>query len=155
MKVGLSLGSNLGDRLQNLQQAKNFLLGMSTGGWHLVSAVYETMPIDCPPNSPAFLNAVLEIEFSGTPRTLLQQIQAYEDAHGRNRNLLKNAARLIDIDILYFGEQQIVEPDLVVPHPRMTERRFVLLPLATIRPERRTPELPGKTAEVRFLQAEW
>jgi len=155
MKVGLSLGSNLGARLRHLQQAKNFLLRLSDEGRHLASPVYETVPVGCPPNSPSFFNTVLEIEFTGTPPTLLKKIQAYEDAHGRNRNLPKNAARSIDIDILYFGDETIAEKDLIIPHPRMAERRFVLLPLSTIRPDLVLRELPGGEGEVRFVQQEW
>lgn len=166
MKVGVALGSNLGDRLRQLQQAKAYLLSLSREGWHAASPVYETEPVGCPPNSPTFLNAVLEIEFSGAPKTLLKKIQAYEVAHGRNRDLPKNAARTIDVDILYFGEKEILENDLVVPHPRMADRRFVLLPLSTIRPDMIVKgtgktvrmllrELPTREGEVKFVQQEW
>ena len=166
MKVGLGLGSNLGDRLQHLQQAKAYLLSLSPEGWHIISPLYETEPVGCPPNSPRFLNAVLEIEFEGAPKTLLKKIAAYEVAHGRDRNLPKNAARCIDIDILYFGEKEILEKDLVVPHPRMAGRRFVLLPLSTIRPDlvikgtgktvrMLLRELPVREGEVKFMKQDW
>ena len=166
MKVGLGLGSNLGDRLRNLQQAKAYLLSLSPEAWHVASPLYETQPVGCPPNSPKFFNAVLEIEFSGAPKTLLKKIAAYETAHGRDPDLPKNAARPIDIDILYFGEKEILEKDLVVPHPRMAERRFVLLPLSTIRADLIVKgtgktvrmllrELPVRDGEVRFVQQDW
>ncbi len=166
MKVGLALGSNLGDRLRHLQQAKAYLLSLSHEGWHLASPLYETEPVGCPPNSPKFFNAVLEIEYEGAPRTLLKKIIAYEQAHGRDRGLPKNAARTIDIDILYFGEKEILERDLVIPHPRMAERRFVLLPLSTIRPGMNVKgtgktvkmllrELPAREGEVKFVAQEW
>ncbi len=166
MKVGLALGSNLGDRLKHLQQAKAYLLSLSNEGWHVASPLYETEPLGCPPNSPKFLNTVLEIEFGGAPATLLKKIQAYEVAHGRDRDLPKNAARTIDIDILYFGEKEILEKDLVVPHPRMAERRFVLLPLSTIQPDLIVKgtgktvrlllrELRGGEGEVKFVQHDW
>jgi 2-amino-4-hydroxy-6-hydroxymethyldihydropteridine diphosphokinase len=166
VKVGLALGSNLGDRLRHLQHAKAYLLSLSTEQWHLASPLYETEPVGCPPDSPKFLNALLEIEYEGAPKTLLKKILAYERAHGRNRSAGKNSARTIDIDILYFGEREVLEKDLVIPHPRMAERRFVLLPLSTIRPEMivkgtgRTVrmllrELPAKEGEVRFVQQEW
>jgi 2-amino-4-hydroxy-6-hydroxymethyldihydropteridine diphosphokinase len=166
VKVGLGLGSNLGDRLQHLQQAKSYLLSLSPEQWHVASPLYETEPDGCPPNSPKFLNTVLEIEFTGAPKTLLTRIQAYENAHGRDRSLPKNAARTIDIDILYFGEKEIVENKLVIPHPRMAERRFVLLPLSTIRPDMIVKgtgktvrmllrELPEREGEVKFVQQEW
>jgi 2-amino-4-hydroxy-6-hydroxymethyldihydropteridine diphosphokinase len=166
MKVGLGLGSNMGDRLLHLQQAKTYLLSLSREEWHVASPVYETEPQGCPPNSPKFLNAVLEIEFEGAPKTLLKKVLAYEVAHGRNRDLPKNAARTIDIDILYFGEKEILEKDFVVPHPRIAERRFVLVPLSTIRPDMIVKgtgktvrallrELPTRDDEVRFVQQEW
>jgi 2-amino-4-hydroxy-6-hydroxymethyldihydropteridine diphosphokinase len=166
MKVGLGLGSNLGDRLGHLQQAKAWLLSLSPESWHIASPLYETEPLGCPPGSPKFFNTVLEIEFTGAPKTLLKKVAAYELAHGRNRNLPKNAARPIDIDILYFGEKEVLEKDLVVPHPRMAGRRFVLLPLSTIRPDLiikgtgRTVrmllrELPAGDEQVKFVQQDW
>ena len=166
MKVGLGLGSNLGDRLRQLQQAKAYLLGLSCEEWHVASPVYETEPVGCPPGSPKFLNAVLEIEFAGAPKTLLKKMLAYEGAHGRDRDLPRNAARTIDIDILYCGEKEILEKDLVVPHPRMAERRFVLLPLSTIRPDMIVKgtgktvrmllrELPAGEGQVKFVQQDW
>jgi len=166
MKVGLGLGSNIGDRLLNLQQAKRYLLSLSQEGWHLASPLYETDPMDCAPDSPKFFNAVLEIEFEGAPKTLLKKIQAYETAHGRDRLAEKNAPRAIDIDILYFGGKEILDKDLIVPHSRMAGRRFVLVPLSTIRSDMIVKgagktvkmllrELPERDGEVRFAQQEW
>src|SRR5262245_18378971 len=134
MKVGLGLGSNVGDRLQHLQREKAYWLSLSPERWHQQAPLYETAPVDCPAGSGAYLNAVLEIEFTGAPKTLLKKPLAYEIAHGRDRSGVVNAPRTIDIDILYFGEKEILEKDLIVPHPRMAQRRFVLLPLSTIRP---------------------
>jgi 2-amino-4-hydroxy-6-hydroxymethyldihydropteridine diphosphokinase len=166
MKVGLGLGSNLGDRLLHLQLAKRYLLSLSKEQWHRASPLYETEPVGCPPNSPKFLNATLEIEYESSAKALLRKIIAYENAHGRDRNLPRNAARTIDIDILYFGEQEVLEKNLVVPHPRLADRRFMLLPLSTIRPEMIVKgtgktvtmllrELPAREGEVRFVQQEW
>ncbi len=168
MKVGLGLGSNKGDRLRHLRDAKAYLLSLSLEQWHLQSPLYESLPVDCLPNSPSFYNAVLEIEFSGAPRTLLKKIQAYETAHGRNadREAGINAPRAIDIDILYFGEKELLSKNLVIPHPRLAQRRFVLVPLSTICPQRlikgtaRTVqqllrELPPRHEQVTFVQAQW
>ncbi len=166
MKVGLGLGSNLGDRLLNLQRARNYLISLSPERWHRQSPVYETEPVGCPPNSPKFLNTVLEIEFSGAPRTLLKKTQAYEVAHGRDRSLPVNAAREIDIDILYFGEKEVLEKNLVIPHPRLATRRFVLLPLSTLAPDliikgtgrnvrQLLRELPSGDGAVTFQQHDW
>ena len=166
MKVGIGLGSNVGDRLLNLQQAKRYLLSLSLEQWHIQSPVYETEPVGCPVGSAAFLNAVLEIEFTGAPATLLKQLLAYEKVHGRDRSAGTNAPRTIDLDILYFGEEEVSAKDLIIPHPRIAARRFVLLPLATIRPEMIVKgtgktvrmllrELPEREGEVRFVQQEW
>ena len=166
MKVGLSLGSNVGDRLPHLQQAKCYLLSLSMEQWHRASPLYETAPVGCPAGSALFLNAVLEIEFNGAPRTLLAKLLAYEKAHGRDRSSGPNAPRTIDLDLLYFGEREILEKDLVVPHPRLAARRFVLVPLSTIRSEMIVKgtgktvrmllrELPARAGDVRFVQQEW
>ena len=166
MKVGLGLGSNVGDRLRYLQQAKQSLLSLAPDQWHRASPIYETAPIHCPPGSPAFLNAVVEIEYTGTPQTLLQQTLAYEAAHGRDRTAGPNAPRTVDIDILYFGELAVIEKDLIIPHPRLAERRFVLVPLAAICPNRIIPgtgrtvqmllrELPARGETVKVVQQDW
>jgi 2-amino-4-hydroxy-6-hydroxymethyldihydropteridine diphosphokinase len=166
MKVGIGLGSNIGDRLLNLQQAKRYLLSLSPEQWHVQSPAYETEPVGCPVGSGEFLNAVLEIEFTGAPMTLLEKLLAYEQAQGRDRSGDVNAPRPIDLDILYCGELAITEKDLVVPHPRMTERRFVLLPLSMIRPDLIVPgtgksvqqllqELPAGEGDVRVVQEDW
>lgn len=166
MKVGIGLGSNVGDRLAHLQQAKHYLLSLSRDQWYRQSPLYETEPVGCPPGTPRFYNAVLEIEFNGAPRTLLKKLQAYETAHGRIRDTEPGAPRTIDLDILYFGEREVLEKDLVIPHPRLAERRFVLVPLSTLCPDRiirgtgRTVrqllrELPIREGDVRLVQMEW
>lgn len=166
MKVGLSLGSNVGGRLAHLQSAKQHLLGLGSDPWSRWSPIYETAPVDCPPGSAPFLNAVVEIDYNGSPRALLKNILAYEAAHGRDRSAGPNAPRTIDIDILYFGETVVAEPDLRIPHPRLVERRFVLVPLAAIFPDRVVvgtgrsvrallQELPDQSGEVKFVQQDW
>lgn len=166
MKVGIALGSNVGDRLRNLQHARNYLLSLSPEQWHQASPVYETEPVGCPAGAGKFLNAALEIEFTGAPRTLLKKLLAYEKAHGRDRSAGPNAPRAIDLDILYFGEKEVLTKDLVIPHPRIAGRRFVLVPLSTIGPDRiikgtgRTVrqllrELPERAGAVRFAQQDW
>lgn len=166
MKVGLGLGSNVGDRLAHVQQAKAYLLSLSPEQWHRASPIYETEPVGCAPETPSFLNATLEIEFTGAPRTLLKKLLAYEKAHGRDRSAGANAPRTIDLDLLYFGEKEVLEKDLVIPHPRIAERRFVLLPLSTMCPERIIKgtgktvrmllrELPERSGAVRFVQQDW
>lgn len=166
MKVAISLGSNLGDRLLELQAARDFLAGLAANGHYRQSPVFETEPIGCPPNSPWFLNAVVEFDYAGDPHELLARLQAYEDSRGRNRNLPRNAARPIDLDILYFGHRQLQDPTLCLPHPRLATRRFVLEPLATIAPDQIIPaagktvgallaELPARSDASRVVALDW
>lgn len=134
-RVGIALGSNLGDRGALLEQGFDFLRSLSATNHFLKSSIYETEPVDCPPGSPSFLNAVAEIGYPGTPRELLTILQHYEIQCGRAKVRPINAPRPLDLDILYFGSQVVQESDLVIPHPRLGQRRFVLEPLAEIRPE--------------------
>jgi 2-amino-4-hydroxy-6-hydroxymethyldihydropteridine diphosphokinase len=148
MKAGLGLGSNKGDRLAEMQAAKRFVTGLSASGEVRVSSLYETEPVACPPGSGAFLNAVIEIDYGGSARSLWQEISRYEFGRGRIRSGLLNEPRVMDVDLLYFGNTECREPDLVIPHPRMMERRFVLEPLAEIRPGLVLPGMNQTVAEV-------
>ena len=139
-RVGIALGSNLasplGNPLSNIKAARDFLEKLTTDGTELKQAhVYQSEPLDCPEDSPVFLNTVIELSYDGTPAELLQQTQAIERQMGRDVIREKNAPRIIDIDILYFGTTSHHEASLSLPHPEMTRRRFVLQPLADIRPE--------------------
>jgi 2-amino-4-hydroxy-6-hydroxymethyldihydropteridine diphosphokinase len=134
----LGLGSNLGDRLANLQAVVD-LLGRRPGVHVLRSSrVYETDPVGGPPQ-PKYLNAVVEIETSLEPHELLSACLEVEGELGRVR-VERWGPRTIDVDLLTFDERTVDEPDLVVPHPRMHERAFVLLPLAELDAD---PMLPG------------
>lgn len=150
MKCGIALGSNLGDRAANLHEGLEALRKLSADGEVLASRFYETEPVDCAPDAPGFLNAVAEIEFSASPGDLLAALQAVEVRMGRPSNHPRNAPRELDLDILYCGDLVLAEGDLVVPHPRLAERRFVLAPLADIRPEL---VLPGMSVPVKTLLA--
>jgi 2-amino-4-hydroxy-6-hydroxymethyldihydropteridine diphosphokinase len=132
----LALGSNLGDRRANLAGARERLVSADL---HVVraSSIYETAPRDLL-NQPWFLNQVVEAETGLFPRQLLAFAQKIERELGRKRAQPKGP-RVIDIDILLFGEAIIHTPDLEVPHPRMLERRFVLEPLAELAPDLRHP----------------
>ncbi len=127
----LALGTNLGDRLLNLETAKTKLstkIAITQS-----SSVYETPPWGYLPQ-PAFLNQVLKASNLLDPFELLQFVKGIEQKMGRAKTF-RNGPRLIDIDILVFGDQVIDTPDLVIPHPRMLERGFVLVPLAEIAPD--------------------
>jgi 2-amino-4-hydroxy-6-hydroxymethyldihydropteridine diphosphokinase len=132
----LSLGSNLGQREDHLQQAIDRL---SAAGVKIlrVSAVHETEPRDLP-HQPWFLNLVLEVETDLFPMQLLARLQKIEAELGRKR-LVAKGPRTIDIDILLFGNFVMETERLTIPHPRLTERRFVLEPLVELAPELRHP----------------
>lgn len=143
--VYLSLGSNLGDRPVNLKFAIDRLRDL--GEVVAVSAFYETEPVEVTAQ-PWFLNCVLKLETEKMPRQLLAGILGLEHEMGRERKQ-KKGPRLIDIDILLFGNSIIQLPGLTVPHPAMHERRFVLEPLAEIAPEVRHPVLKKSILELR------
>lgn len=135
-RTGIALGSNLGDRLNHLRQAADMLRALAVVGEPFIHApVYQTEPRFCPPGSPSFLNTVIEINFLGTPDELLTHTRAIEQFLGRTPTTQRNAPRVIDVDILYLGSSVVSNDSLTLPHPRITERRFVLQPLADIRPE--------------------
>ena len=129
MRSFLGLGANLGDRGAALAEAVAALPDVVA-----VSPVYETDPVDSPEGSPPYLNAVVELESTLGPRQLLALAGRLEGALGRERTG-PNAPRTLDVDVLLVGDEVVDEPDLVVPHPRMRERRFVLAPLADLAPE--------------------
>ncbi len=139
MRAGIALGSNLGDRNAILKAAIGHLRELHEDGEFLVSSFHETDPVDCPPDSPLFLNAVTELETTLPPLELLQRLQALELAAGRPRVHGVNQPRTLDLDLLYCDEITLLLPELVLPHPRMTERVFVLAPLAEICPDLRLP----------------
>ena len=154
-RCGIALGSNLGDRAKNLRQARDRLFALHRGeGEPLCSGVYETDPVDCPPDSESFLNAVIEVETDLEPEPLLAECLAIETALGRPDELDRppNAPRTIDLDLLYAGDRVISKPGhLELPHPRAHLRMFVLRPLADIRPDL---VLPGQETPVSELLAE-
>ncbi len=132
-RVGIALGSNLGDRLANLLAAREALREIATpGATFLQAPTYQTEPLHCPPDSPYFYNSVVEIDFEGSPFDLLELTQSIEMKLGRIAQHQRNAPRIIDVDLLYFGDQTIDTEALVLPHPRIAERQFVLQPLADI-----------------------
>ncbi|NLT70400.1 MAG: 2-amino-4-hydroxy-6-hydroxymethyldihydropteridine diphosphokinase [Verrucomicrobiaceae bacterium] len=134
-RVGISLGSNLGDRPAHLRAAVAALEPVRSSPHLLLSSVYETDPVDCPPGSGAFLNAVIEIETELSPLDLLARTQAIERELGRPSLHQRNAPRTVDLDLLYYDQVRLAEPALTLPHPRMWERAFVITPLAEIRPD--------------------
>jgi 2-amino-4-hydroxy-6-hydroxymethyldihydropteridine diphosphokinase len=152
MRTAVALGSNLGDRLENLRAARRQIMELDRIRPPVLSSgIYETKPVDCEPGASKFLNTVIEFGFEGDPVGLLEQLVRIEESLGRKRDHPKNVSRKIDIDLLYCGDQQIDNEQLQLPHPRMHLRKFVLQPLADIRSEL---VLPGQTRTVRELLAE-
>jgi len=129
-KIFLSLGSNLGNRLENLTAAVDELNNQNITIVS-VSNVYETSPVDCSVHSPVFLNAAVEIKTELQPLELIKTILEIEKKIGRKRSTV-NAPRIIDIDILLFGKIISSDEKIILPHPRMCERLFVLTPLNEI-----------------------
>lgn len=138
--VYLALGTNLGDRLANLKQAASALPPLV----RLIAAspVYETPPWGYA-EQPAFLNQVLQAETDLDPHALLAYLKQIETSLGR-RATFRNGPRVIDLDILFYDDALLNAPGLTIPHPRIPERAFVLVPLADLSPDFRHPSL-GKS----------
>jgi 2-amino-4-hydroxy-6-hydroxymethyldihydropteridine diphosphokinase len=148
MRVGIALGSNLGDRLGNLRAARHAIVNLIGAKAQLISPVYETDPVGCEPGAGKFLNAVLETEYNGDPTELLDEVIRVEESLGRDRNHDQNISRKIDIDLLYADELNIQNERLQLPHPRMHLRKFVLRPLADIRPDLILPNQRNTVSEL-------
>jgi 2-amino-4-hydroxy-6-hydroxymethyldihydropteridine diphosphokinase len=128
VRAFLGLGSNLGDRLAHLRRAVAALDDLVA-----VSPVYETEPVGGPPQGP-YLNLVVELDTERSPRQLLVLAHELEDGAGRVRGE-RFGPRTLDVDLLLVGDLSLDEADLVVPHPRLWQRRFVVAPLADLAPE--------------------
>jgi 2-amino-4-hydroxy-6-hydroxymethyldihydropteridine diphosphokinase len=129
VRAFLGLGSNLGDRRAYLREAVERLPDVAA-----VSPLYETDPVGGPPGQGAYLNGVVELSTARTPRELLSIAQAAEAAAARIR-VERWGPRTLDVDVLLVGDETVDEPDLIVPHPRMWSRGFVLVPLGDLAPE--------------------
>ena len=128
----LALGANVGDRARNLAEARR-LLGERGARLLRESSIRETEPFGVT-DQPRFLNQVIEVEWGGGPRELLDAARAVEAAVGR-RPTYRWGPREIDVDILLFGDESVADPDLVIPHPGLRQRDFVLGPLSELRPD--------------------
>jgi 2-amino-4-hydroxy-6-hydroxymethyldihydropteridine diphosphokinase len=129
----IALGANLGDARASLEAAMDAIGGLPASRLIARSSIWRTAPIGYA-DQPDFLNAVASIETTLDPHALLAALQAIEQSQGRERSF-RNAPRTLDLDVLLYGDQHIDTPDLIVPHPRMHERAFVLAPLSEIAPD--------------------
>jgi 2-amino-4-hydroxy-6-hydroxymethyldihydropteridine diphosphokinase len=132
----VAIGSNLGHSRDTIARAMDRLQEFSDKPI-LRSSVYETEPVDCPPGSPNFLNAVVAFEprADETPLSLLRKLQLLEKEFGRQPKKVLNESRPLDLDLIAFGKRTSNTTELVLPHPRAHIRRFVLEPLSEIAPE--------------------
>ncbi len=145
----IALGSNLGDSRDTVLRATDRLQELSAQPL-VKSSLLETLPVDCPPGSPNFVNAVVGLvpRIDETPESLLQKLQALEKEFGRTPKKVMNEARPLDLDLIAFGNEVRSTPELTLPHPPACLRQFVLQPLAEIAPDLL---LPGQTKPVSEL----
>ncbi|WP_395693344.1 2-amino-4-hydroxy-6-hydroxymethyldihydropteridine diphosphokinase [Nocardioides sp.] len=143
----LALGSNLGDRMASLQGAVEAIADTPDVWVTAVSPVYETEPVDCPPEADAFLNAVVLIDTTLAATRLMDRALAIEDAYARERGDVPNAPRTLDVDLVVVGDRRSDEPFLRLPHPRAAERAFVLRPWLDVEPDADFPGL-GPVADL-------
>jgi 2-amino-4-hydroxy-6-hydroxymethyldihydropteridine diphosphokinase len=149
--VVVALGSNLGDSRRIILAAMAQLRGLSDEPI-LKSSLWQTLPVDCPPDSPMFLNAVVGLvpRKNETPESLLEKLRELEMEFGRKPKTILNEPRQLDLDLIAFGNEIRNSPDLILPHPRPHERKFVLQPLSEIAPDL---ILPGQGRTVSQLLA--
>jgi len=140
-RVVVAIGSNLGERLVNLQAAVDSLADTPEVWVTAVSPVYETEPVSAPEGSKDFLNAVVLLDTTLSARTLLDRAHAIEAAYGRDRaeDAEPNGPRTLDVDLIVVGDRVADGPDLVLPHPRAAERAFVLAPWFDVEPDAGIP----------------
>jgi len=148
----IALGSNLGDSVLILQEAIKRLAELSDQPL-LRSSLWATSPVDCPPGSPDFVNAVVGLvpKTGETPESMLGKLQALEKEFGRRPKAVMNEPRPLDLDLIAFGHEVRDTNSLRLPHPRAHLRQFVLTPLREIAPQ---SVLPGQTKTVKELQTE-
>ena len=143
----VGLGANMGEPRRQLEQALRELDEVRLTRVMSRSSLYRSAPLGYA-DQPDFVNAVAQLETRLPAKELLAELQAIEARHGRERSFA-NAPRTLDLDLLLFGEELVSEPDLTVPHPRMHERAFVLLPLLEIAPD---AAIPGRGKASALLQ---
>ena len=145
VRAYVGLGANLGDLRRTLSEALTELAALPQTSLAAVSSAYRSAPVEA--GGPDFLNAVAALDTALAPEALLDALQAIELGHGRERPYV-NAPRTLDLDLLVYGDTTVLTPRLSVPHPRLHQRAFVLLPLLELTPNL---DAPGIGALERFL----
>ena len=145
MRAYIGLGSNVGDRLNAIREAIREIGLVKEVKIVRLSSIYETEPIEC--EGGLFYNAVLEVETSQEPASLLKELMKIENDMGRNR-VKKCAERKMDLDLLLYGDRQMTQSDLTLPHPRMHLRKFVLEPLCELNPDLIIPYIKKTVKEI-------
>jgi 2-amino-4-hydroxy-6-hydroxymethyldihydropteridine diphosphokinase len=148
VRAYIALGSNLEDPASQVNAGFAALSSLPVTRLIAQSALYRTAPVGYA-EQPDFINAVAAVETALSPRALLDALLAVERSHGRLRTF-PNAPRTLDLDVLLYGDLQLQENGLTIPHPRMHERAFVLVPLAEIAPQ---CVIPGRGAAAELLRA--
>jgi len=146
-KVVVGLGANLGDRAQALDYAVESILALDGARLLARSKAIETAPVGGPPDQPPFLNGAVAITWAHDARALLDALLTIEKSFGRVRDV-RWGPRTIDLDILWIEGVVIDEPGLTVPHPRLQERQFALVPLLEVAPDARDPRTRVAYAEI-------
>jgi 2-amino-4-hydroxy-6-hydroxymethyldihydropteridine diphosphokinase len=149
MLILIGIGSNRGESIQLVRQSIERLRTFAHDGWRQ-SSLWRTSPVDCPPDSGDFINAVVAFEPRSelTPDALLMALKELEREFGRDEPSVRNAPRELDLDLLVFGDERRVSPKFMLPHPRATERRFVMAPAAEVAPDFRWPDTNATIAEL-------
>ncbi len=137
----IGFGSNLGDSMAILAMTKNEINAVKSFSLKSLSPLYRTKPVDVTDSQDDYINAVFEIETTLDAEAVLAELNNIENRHGRSRGKTRNLARTLDLDLLLYGNKQMESDTLTVPHPRISERAFVLFPLFDLSPEL---EIPGQ-----------
>ena len=152
IEAAFSIGSNVGDREAHLKAAREAIAAIPGVSLRACAPLYETEPVGCPEEfkEQLYLNSVLVVGTELEVHRLFARTQEIETALGRKRFFLRNMPRTVDIDLIYYDGQTVRSGGLVVPHPRWSQRRFVLQPLCDVRP---AAVLPGHDRSVKEILA--
>lgn len=153
VRAYIGLGANLADPVEQLRQALLRIAAIEGVRLLRASRLYRSPPMG-PPNQPDYCNAACAVDSRLAPRALLRELQAIEDALGRRREAMRWAPRMLDLDLLHVEGVSAADSDLILPHPGIAKRNFVLVPLAEVAPELDIPGLGPIAARAREIGAE-